>query len=117
MGSLKDHLLGDCPSLPSYPTEPGYKENTTSRLAAAQVHDVDNVRCLVLQAIRDKPMTADEVATKIDIPIWTVRPRCSELRTMNQIRPHLRTDGKQMRRPNASGRAAIVWEVAPCQSI
>lgn len=90
---------------------PGYKEGTTSRLAAAQVREVDNVRCLVLQTIRAMPRTADEVAKALDISILTVRPRCSELRGMMAIRPRLRPNGKQERRKNASGASAIVWEV------
>lgn len=115
MGRLSEAMLGDRAALPTYPGSPGFKEGTTSRLAAGQVRDVDNVRCLVLQKIREAPRTADEVAAALGISILTVRPRVSELRAMKHVRPRLRADGKQDRRKNESGAAAIVWE-AICQS-
>ena len=110
MGRLSEAMIGDG-SAPSYPAAPGYKEGTTSRLAARQVADVDNVRCLVLQKIRREPRTADQVAAALDLSILTVRPRVSELRAGGDVRPRLRADGKQDRRKNESGASAIVWEV------
>lgn len=110
MGRLSEAMLGDRAALPTYPQAAGFKEGTTSRLAASQVHDVANVCCLVLQKVREAPRTADEVAAALDISILTVRPRMSELRAMNNVRPRLRADGKQERRKNESGASAIVWE-------
>lgn len=106
MGRLSDAMLGE----EGYPNHPGWKEPTTSRLAAEKLGDADNVRRLVLQKVRELPRTADEVAAALNISILTVRPRMSELRAMKSVHPRLRADGKQDRRKNESGVSAIVWE-------
>lgn len=110
MGRLSDVMLGGAAR--SYPSAPGYKEGTTSRLAAREVADVDNVRCLVLQKIQELSRTADEVAAVLDLSVLTVRPRVSELRAMKRVKPSLKPDGRQVRRKNESGASAIVWEAA-----
>lgn len=110
MGRMKEAAL----SSESYPDSPGWKESTTSRLAAQNIAaDAKIIRARVLAAIKERPRTADEVADALGIDILTARPRCSELRMEQKIRPYRDARGKQVRRPNASGRAAIVWQAVP----
>lgn len=96
---------------------PGHKEPTTSRLAAMQMkEDASILRPLVLAAIAAKPRTADEVAAALGRSVLSIRPRCSELRKLNKIRPLLDATGRQIRRRNDSGISAIVWQAGPEQS-
>lgn len=106
MGRLSDAvMLGG-----AYPASPGFKEGTTSRDAAKGLGDVSALRADVLKAIRDRPSTADEVATHLGLSVLTVRPRVSELRKQEKVRPHVGATGKAIRRNNESGAAATVWE-------
>lgn len=90
---------------------PGHKEETTSRLAAEHVaSSAETLRSLVLSAILAEPRTADEVAEALGQTVLAIRPRVSELRKLNKVRPLLGPDGRQVRRANASGINAIVWE-------
>ncbi len=94
-----------------YPLSPGFKEGTTSRLAAARAaEDAETVRAAVLAELQGRPLTADEVAALLGLSILTVRPRVSELRKLGKVRPRL-VDGRQDRRKNDSGASAIVWEI------
>jgi hypothetical protein len=89
-----------------YPHSPGHRHTDTSAGAAASVApDADNLRGLCLGTLRQAgPLTADEVADRLGLSVLTVRPRMTELRRMG----HTTDTGK--RRPNLSGRPAIVWE-------
>ncbi len=87
----------------SYPQVAGYKRTDTSREAAASI-DAGTLRAKVLRAIRDLgPLTADQCAVSLNLSILSIRPRCTELRELGR----LRDTGE--RRPNISGRNAIVW--------
>lgn len=99
----------DSPAKP-YPQGPGFKERTTSKLAAAKIESrAATLREQALQIIKTCPSTADEVADRIGASILAVRPRLSELREMGLIRPQI-AGAKQVRRENVSGVSAIAWE-------
>jgi len=96
------------PDLFSYPTTPGYQHRDTSRAAATAIAPI-------AKTLRDKAfaeiiasgqhgLTADQVAARLGRSIMSVRPRLSELVELRTIRD----TGK--RRPNESGRPAIVWQ-------
>lgn len=96
---------------------PGRKEETTSRLAAERVASAaDTLRALVLSAILARPRTADEVAEALGQSVLAIRPRVSELRKMDRVRPMFGANGRQVRRPNASGINAIVWETCKVEA-
>lgn len=93
-----------------YPDAPGFKAHGPSEQAARVIAGTaKNLRAKVLQAIVDAPngLTADEVATRLNKSILSVRPRVSELRRTGEIR---QTD---KRGKNDSGMSASVWIVAP----
>lgn len=107
MSRLLEATFGDA----SYPDVPGYKEPTTSRIAADDLAGyAAALGRLVLLKIAEQPRTADEVADSLGLSVLTVRPRVSELRNQGKVRPKLKPDGKQLRRLNESGKSAIVWE-------
>ncbi len=92
-----------------YPDVPGAKARDTSFDAAAAIGGhAARLRRLTLEAMRAAPdgMTADEAAAALGLSVLSIRPRCSELAKTNLI-----IDSKR-RRPNASGRSAIVWTAA-----
>lgn len=91
-----------------YPDSPGWKEPTTSR-DAAKVVDAEGLRALVMERLRVAPATADEVAAALGLSVLSIRPRVSELRKLNAIRPRL-VGARMERRPNDSGAMATVWE-------
>jgi predicted ArsR family transcriptional regulator len=94
------------PVLPGlYPQAAGWKDRASETSeAAAAVIDAGAIRATVYAwLVKRGPHTADEIADALDLSILTVRPRCSELRATN----HIFDTG--VRRPNASGRMAIVW--------
>lgn len=82
----------------------GHRDTDTSRRAAEEV-DAGTWRNLTLNALRNRPMTADEVAEYLGAEPLTIRPRVTELRNQKRIR-----DTGQ-RRKNRSGRSAAVWAV------
>lgn len=88
-----------------YPESPGWKAEETSRQAAEDIKPkVATLRAMALAKLRDLgPLTADEIADHMNESILTVRPRISELRAKGLIE---KTD---VRRPNSSGKSAIVW--------
>lgn len=87
----------------TYPNAAGFKEPTTSR-EAAESTDAPRLRAMVEHAMRIfGPMTADETAYKLALPILSVRPRLSELRRLGRI------VSTGQRRKNRSGKSAIVW--------
>jgi hypothetical protein len=88
-----------------YPNAPGFKRRDTSDAAAGAIRDrAVQLRQAVLDALYwHGPQTADEIAARLDESVLTIRPRVSELATAGRIA----ATGE--RRPNASGRTAIVW--------
>jgi hypothetical protein len=90
-----------------YPHTPGFKARDTSKDAAEAVGSrAVALRSAVLTQITASAATADEVANRLGESVLAIRPRVSELSRMGQI-----TDSG-LRRPNASGKSAIVWTVS-----
>jgi hypothetical protein len=72
---------------------------------SAEPH-ISRHRAMALGALRlHGPLTADEVAAKIGLPVLSTRPRISELAKALEIEP----SGE--RRVNTSGKSAAVWRV------
>ena len=92
----------------TYPNTPGHKGPAeTSRAAADAIKPkAATVRQRVLWEIGIGARTADEVAAMVGLSILAVRPRCSELARLGLIAD------TGMRRPNESGRMAVVWRLA-----
>lgn len=90
----------------SYPHEPGAKARDTSFAAArAMGLKVGSIRARVYEAIAERPSTPEEIAARIGEPVFSVRPRASELATMGLIKD----SGK--RREAMGGKLAIVWSI------
>ncbi len=91
-----------------YPAKPGHRGTDTSIAAAASMLGAaPTLRALVLSALSERDMTADEAAAALGETVLAVRPRFTELARMGLIE-----DGGD-RRANASGRKAIVWRIRP----
>lgn len=89
-----------------YPIRPGFKESSTSKDAAREIHlAAHTLRAMAYSALYRRQMTADEVAGVLKQSRLAIRPRLSELRFGAFIQP----SGKY--RQNRSGRRAIVWKV------
>lgn len=88
-----------------YPHQPGAKRPGTSQDAAdAMTGRAPLLRDRCLAALRNSDgLTADEVAGDLRESVLAVRPRFSELSQLGQI------EDTGERRPNASGKLAIVW--------
>ena len=88
-----------------YPNVPGARDRDTSRAAAASMApSAATLRAQVLDLFeKSSGMTADEAAGRLGLSILSIRPRVTELSRTGK----LRDSGK--RRPNGSGRSAIVW--------
>lgn len=90
-----------------YPAVPGFKARETSQSAADSVRPkAARLQRLCLDALAQQELTADECADALQIDKLSIRPRFSELAARGKIRD------TGVRRPNASGRSAIVWAVA-----
>lgn len=93
-----------------YPDSPGHRDVDTSIAAAdALAPKLGRLQLMAESAIRDAGahgLTADELAARLGMDRWSIQPRTSELRRKGLIR-----DSGQ-RRPNASGKLAIVWTTA-----
>lgn len=93
----------------TYPDVPGHRGVDTSIAAAESVKDRAGIlreKCLAY--VRRWGMTgstADECAAALNESVLSIRPRFTELRLANRI------EDTGTRRPNASGRNAIVWKV------
>jgi hypothetical protein len=92
-----------------YPVTPGYKDRDTSRKAAEAIRpDVARLRAACLAELRlvcalGGTATADQIASRLDLSVLSVRPRFTEL-----LRDGLIEDTGE-RRKNASGRSAKTW--------
>lgn len=88
-----------------YPHSAGWKARETSR-AAAEHCPAPLLRAKVLSEFsRQGYMTADECAASLGLSVLSVRPRVTELSNLGKLMD------SGFRRPNASGRSAIVWRV------
>ncbi len=92
----------------TYPNQPGFKSPGTSQQAAEEMRPTAaTLRELCLKMLRRYgDLTADEAAAFCNQSVLSIRPRFSELVALGKIRD------SGIRRPNASGKRAIVWEVA-----
>ena len=88
----------------NYPNEAGWKEPTTSRMAAMNT-TASALRAAVARALCVRDMTADECAMELERSILAVRPRLSELRALHMIEP----TGE--RRRNERGHSVQVWRL------
>ncbi|MDQ7246205.1 hypothetical protein [Dongia sedimenti] len=67
----------------------------------------ERTRLAILDLLdRERALTADTLAERLDLPILYVRPRVSELATQQRI------VASGERAPNASGRLAHKWRAA-----
>jgi hypothetical protein len=96
----------------TYPIQAGFKERGATSEAAAKAIEPTCARLgiRVLQALREHPRTADEVAETIGETILAVRPRVSQLYRQGIIRK------SGDRRLNASGLGAHVWELVSAET-
>lgn len=91
----------------TYPDAPGHRNVDTSIAAAdALAPKLGRLQRLAQEAIRTAGLTgltADELAARLGMDRWSVQPRTSELKRKGLIRD------SGLRRPNATGKQAIVW--------
>ena len=89
-----------------YPHTPGHRDTDTSREAASDIASrVTGLRLAVLGAL-EQDRTADECASALGESVLAIRPRLTELKRLGRIAD------SGLRRPNASGKRAIVWRLA-----
>ena len=90
-----------------YPDSPGHRNVDTSIAAAnAFAPKLGRLQRIAEAAIREAGLyglTADELAARLGMDRWSIQPRTSELRRKGIIRD------SGLRRPNATGKQAIVW--------
>ena len=93
-----------------YPDAPGHRGVDTSMAAADDLAPkLGRLQRMAETTIRDagaNGLTADELSARLEMDRWSIQPRTSELRRKGLIR-----DSGQ-RRPNGSGKLAIVWTAA-----
>ena len=94
----------------TYPDAPGHRNVETSIAAAAALAPkLGRLQRMAETAIREAGwlgLTADELAELLGMDRWSIQPRTSELRRKGLIRDSGR------RRPNSTGKQAIVWVAA-----
>jgi len=89
-----------------YPNVPGYKAQETSKQAAIEMTDeATGLQLDCLRALEEANRTADEIAGRFNKSILAIRPRLSELLRKGKI------EDSGERRPNDSGKKAIVWKL------
>lgn len=88
-----------------YPHTPGAQDRDTSHAAADHAAETaPQLRARALSVLEhSNGLTADEVAGRLGLSILSIRPRLTELSRLGKVRD------SGLRRPNASGRNAIVW--------
>lgn len=94
-----------------YPRTPGWQPPDTSIEAAEEIApQVGRLQQLCLETIRaagPDGLTADEVAARLELTPFSVRPRVTELSKLGLI------EDSGVRGENPSGRRAIVWVAVP----
>lgn len=95
----------------TYPDAPGHRNVDTSVAAAeALAPRLGRLQRMAQRAIRAAypgGLTADELADRLGLDRYSIQPRTSELRRKGLIRD------SGLRRPNATGKQAIVWIAVP----
>jgi hypothetical protein len=90
-----------------YPDAPGHRHVDTSIAAAEALAPVlgrlQQMARLAICNAGARGLTADELAARLRMNRWSIQPRTTELRRKGLIR-----DSGQ-RRPNCTGKMAIVW--------
>ena len=93
-----------------YPDAPGHRQVETSVAAADDLAPkLGRLQRMAQATIRDaglSGLTADELAARLKMDRWSIQPRTSELKRQGLIRH------SDHRRPNATGKRAIVWITA-----
>lgn len=91
----------------AYPDAPGHRGVETSVAASEALQPkLGRLQALAAAKIREageRGLTADELAAKLRLDRWSVQPRTSELRRKGLVKDSGR------RRPNVTGKLAIVW--------
>ncbi len=87
-----------------YPATPGSRSDLDTAKAAAQdmASEAGTLRRGCLAELSGADLTADEIAARMGRSVLSIRPRISELRQFNQIKP------TALRRRNHSGKSAVV---------
>lgn len=89
-------------------TERNWKKDGTSADAAAHAaRKAPYWRGKVLEVLARSELTGDEIASRLDADVLTIRPRLTELLHLG----HIETTGE--RRPTPRGRMADVWRARP----
>lgn len=89
-----------------YPHTPGYKDDDTSRQAAREIApEVVTLRTLVLEELRRRSGTADEIAERLYKSPLAIRPRLTELQELGFAEKTL------LKAKNRSGKWARVWRM------
>lgn len=84
----------------------------TSHNAANSMKNTIILERKILEILRLKgPMTSEEAAIRLNIPLASITPRFRPLTNKNMVRQLKNYDGKPVTRAGASGRKRIVWEV------
>ena len=93
-----------------YPDAPGHRNVDTSMAAAddlaPKLGRLQRMAETTIRSAGAHGLTADELSARLEMDRWSIQPRTSELRRKGLIR-----DSGQ-RRPNGSGKLAIVWTAA-----
>ena len=90
----------------NYPAQPGARDRDTSIAAAEAIASkAPTLRAATLAAFQHfhAGLTADEAAAVLGASILSIRPRVTELTRMGEL------EDSGVRRPNHSGKAAVVW--------
>jgi hypothetical protein len=97
-----------------YPDAPGFKAKGPSEAAATRIAPTAAAqRATVLQVYANtypQGLTADEVATALNLSVLSIRPRVSELRRAGSLAD------TGSRRKNESGMTATVWRLVSQQT-
>lgn len=103
--------FSDAPPPKKYPDAPGYKEQGGTSQDAAETIDENwliNTRREVLKVLSTTPLTADEMAVKLDVNPFAMRPRMTELFKKDLIR---KTDDRRPNTQFGTGALARVWDI------
>jgi len=98
----------------TYPHTPGHRNVKTSIAAAddlaPKLGRLQRLAVDTFRAVYPAGLTADELALRLALDRCSIQPRTSELRRKGLI------CDSGMRRPNATGKMAIVWVAVPFTS-